>query len=66
MQDKETKIQSYSIKELRYLYGDGKSPLSVKVFRAWLKPFNGKIGKILGRKYTPKQVKVIFDSLGAP
>jgi hypothetical protein len=40
--------------------------ISVKTLNAWLKPFKDKIGPMTGKVYTPKQIKIIFESLGEP
>jgi transposase len=55
------KIKPKNKKELAALYG-----VSVKTFNKWIEPFKDKIGKMQGRMYTPKQVRVIFDCLGEP
>lgn len=60
-QDKETPIQAYSKWTLRQMYGIGD-----KAFNEWIKPFEEDIGKQRGRKYTPAQVKIIFEKLGTP
>lgn len=57
----ETKAQSYSVKELCALYG-----VTWKVWNAWIEPIREKVGEVKGRKYSPKQVKIIFDHLGPP
>lgn len=54
-------IRAYSKQELAHLYNIG-----VKSMSSWLKPFDKCIGKRIGRYYTPKQVKVIFEKLGLP
>lgn len=55
------KIQAKSKLELATDYG-----ISVRTFNKWVKPFENIIGKCVGRIYTPKQVKLIYDSLGEP
>lgn len=54
-------IKPYSPKEMWSLYD-----VTPKTFRSWIKPFNKEIGKRMGRLYTPKQVEIIFESLGLP
>lgn len=60
-----TPIRSYSQKELRVLYGD-KTPISWETFSAWIDPFKNLIGELKGRKYTPRQVAIIFEKVGNP
>jgi len=57
----EAKIKAYSKKELCALYN-----ISYRVLKVWLTPFKNKIGKYKGLKYTPAQVKIIFEVLGEP
>jgi len=54
-------LKAYSPIELQTLYN-----VSPKTFSAWLKPFSKEIGKLRGRKYTIKQVKVIFSKIDTP
>lgn len=54
-------IRGYSFKELCALYDE-----SPKVLRKWLKPHQQAIGPCLGRKYTHKQVEIIFEKLSLP
>lgn len=54
-------IRGYSFKELYNLYNE-----SPKVFRKWLKLHEAAIGPVHGKKYTPKQVKIIFKKIGYP
>lgn len=54
-------IRGYSFKELCNLYDE-----SPKVLREWLKPHKEAIGDCRGRKYTPKQVEIIFEKLSLP
>ncbi|HVA97727.1 MAG TPA: hypothetical protein VNG53_02445, partial [Bacteroidia bacterium] len=54
-------LKAYSPIELQKLYN-----VSPKTFSAWLKPFSREIGKLRGRKYTIKQVKVIFSKIDTP
>lgn len=54
-------IKSYNRKELTALYGE-----SDKTLRAWLHTHSNEIGNISGKRYTPRQVAVIFDKLGIP
>lgn len=57
----QTPITAYNTKQLAQLYN-----ISPDTFRNWIKPFKETIGKRSGHLYTPKQVKIIFDSLGEP
>lgn len=57
----QTPIKAYNTKQLSQLYN-----ISPDTFRNWIKPFKDKIGKRSGQLYTPKQVTIIFDSLGEP
>jgi hypothetical protein len=52
---------SYKKKELSILYN-----VSVKTLDAWLKPIKDKLGPYLGRSFSYKQVKIIFEHLGEP
>jgi hypothetical protein len=55
------KIKVYSKKEMREMYC-----ISRQTLNNWLKLNEKKIGKIKGRLFTPKQVKLIFELLGTP
>ena len=35
-------------------------------FTNWIKPIEEKLGDVIGRIYTPKQVSIIIDHLGQP
>jgi hypothetical protein len=59
--EEEVKIKSYSVKELLALYDT-----TWKSFNSWIAPIKDKIGKLRGRKYTPKQVRIIFEHCGTP
>jgi len=61
MDNREPKIRAMSKTELANAY-----QVSLKTFASWLRPFRQKIGRYLGRAYTPKQVRIIFESLGEP
>ena len=54
-------IKPCSITELAEMYG-----VSLKTFRAWLKPHQDAIGKRVGWYYTTLQVRTIFERLGYP
>lgn len=54
-------IKPYSKQELADLYKIG-----VRSMTTWLMPFEKTIGKRHGRYYNLKQVRFIFDKLGAP
>ena len=58
---KENRIRAMSKTELANAY-----QVSLKTFAKWISPFQDKIGKYLGRAYTPKQVALIFELLGMP
>ena len=61
MDNEKHKIRAMSKTELANAY-----QVSLKTFAKWIKPFKEKIGDYLGRTYTPKQVRIIFESLGEP
>jgi hypothetical protein len=54
-------IKSYSHKELMDMY-----EVSHVIFRGWLTPYKEKVGKLTGKRYTIKQVEIIFSELGRP
>ncbi len=56
-----TPVQAYHKWELCKLYKIGE-----RAFNAWIKPFEDRIGKQLGKCYTPEQVRIIFECLGEP
>jgi hypothetical protein len=58
---KKYKLRAMSKLELANAYN-----VSSKTFASWIKQFKGDIGKYLGRAYTPKQVRKIFELLGHP
>jgi len=55
------RIRSYSVKEVANLYG-----VSGKILKKWLDDYENEIGDRKGHFYNPRQMKVIFDRLGAP
>ena len=55
------KLKPYTNKELYNLYG-----VSKDVFKSWICDFKEEIGKVKGKTYTIKQVKIIIKYLGAP
>jgi hypothetical protein len=59
--EKNIPIKSYHKWELAVLYDVG-----VKQFDAWIEPHKDKIGEQIGKKYTPKQVRIIFECLDPP
>lgn len=61
--DEECRIQlkAYTTRELAEMY-----EISEKIMRQWIAKFEDQVGKKLGRYYTPKQAKIIFDKLGIP
>lgn len=54
-------LRPYSFKDLRALYG-----VSHKTMKKWLDPFLKEIGEHKTRLFTIKQVKIIFQKIGAP
>lgn len=40
--------------------------ISDPTLRAWIKGFEEKLGKRVGRYYSAKQVEIIFEELGLP
>jgi transposase-like protein len=54
-------IRAYSVKEVANLYG-----ISGKILKKWLDDYEKEIGNRKGHFYNPKQMKIIFDKLGAP
>ena len=59
--DRENKIRAMSKLELANAYD-----VSSKTFASWITPFKEEIGNYLGRAFTPKQVRKIFELLGNP
>jgi hypothetical protein len=55
------KIKPYSMQELAGLYH-----VCRKTLYKWLEPHNPVIGKRIGRFFTARQVKIIFEKLGEP
>ncbi|MES2514708.1 MAG: hypothetical protein V4580_11215 [Bacteroidota bacterium] len=54
-------IKAYSKTELAVMYN-----ISAKSLQSWLKTVEKELGPRIGRFYTPKQVKRIFEEFGAP
>jgi len=54
-------VKAYSLKELYTLYN-----VSRRVFNSWLTLFDKKVGKVKGKIYTPRQVRIIFEFLETP
>lgn len=54
-------IKSYNLKELAALYEE-----TPKTLRAWLRPYDALIGRQVGKKFTPRQVRIIFKKLDPP
>ena len=48
--------------ELANAYDD----ISLVTLNSWLKPHLDKIGEYRGKRYTKKQVEIIFEILGEP
>ena len=55
------KLRAYSLKELSGMY-----ECSGKSMKTWIAPFKQEIGQRVGRFYTPRQMKIIFEKLGVP
>ena len=55
------KIQAYTPSELAAIYG-----MKWGVMNQWLKYLEQYTGPRIGRYYTPRQVKIIFEHLGLP
>jgi len=58
---KEVPVKPYTKQELADLY-----EVSLKTLRTWFLPHEDIIGEKRGRCYTVKQVRTIFEVLGAP
>lgn len=54
-------VKPYGLTELAAIYN-----VTNRTMKNWLKPFEKEIGEKIGRIYTAKQVKVIFEKLGLP
>ena len=54
-------IRSASESELASAYN-----MDPRTFKKWLDPFRHKIGEYRCRRYSPRQVKIIFQCLGEP
>lgn len=54
-------VKAYTQYQLIALYG-----VSRNTFLSWLKPFKDEIGELIGKCYTPKQVRIIFSKLEPP
>ncbi len=61
MKTPKIQLKAYSLSEVAVIY-----EVSGKTLNTWLKPFKNEIGKKVGRYYTPKQMKLIFERLGLP
>jgi hypothetical protein len=59
-------LKAYSIKEVAEFYGICERTMMERTMKTWLIPYQKEIGPRMGRFYTPKQVKVIFEKLGIP
>ena len=58
---KEIEVRPYMVNELSRLYA-----ISDPTMRKWIQAINDKIGVRIGRYYSAKQVKEIFDHFGVP
>lgn len=54
-------ITSYSHKELVDMY-----QVSNKTFRGWVAPYVERIGRLTAKRYTIRQIEIIFTELGRP
>lgn len=54
-------VKVYSQKELAGLY-----EICPRTFKNWIRPHEDKIGKKVGRYYSPVQIETIFDVIGLP
>lgn len=54
-------IKTYNLTELSRIYS-----VTVPTMKKWLLPHSEAIGEKIGRLYTAKQVKTIFEKLGLP
>lgn len=54
-------LRAYTPKELRTLYG-----VTYVTFMKWIKPFEADLGKVYGRCYNVRQVKLLVEKLGIP
>jgi transposase len=61
IQTPKIQLKAYSLTEVAMLY-----EVSGRTLKTWLTPFKSEIGQKVGRYYTPKQMKVIFERLGMP
>ena len=57
----EFQLRPYAPKELRMLYG-----VTYVTFRKWVKPFEAELGKVYGRCYNVRQVRLLIEKLGIP
>lgn len=58
---REVKPEAMGIPELARLY-----KVSCKVMKSWIKPIKEDLGKRIGQKYNPKQIRMIFEHLDPP
>lgn len=54
-------VRPYQKKDLERLYG-----VSSFILNTWLKPFEIELGERIGLYYNTRQVRIIFEKLGAP
>lgn len=54
-------VRPYQKKDLERLYG-----VSPFILNTWLKPFETELGERVGLYYNTRQVRIIFEKLGAP
>jgi hypothetical protein len=54
-------VKAYSQTDLLKMY-----KVSAKIFKTWLDPLEKELGPRVGRFYTPRQVKIIFQRVGMP
>ena len=61
MTSEKTTFKSFSIKEICNIY-----KISRVTWNKWYKMKKKMIGEKIGGKFTPKQVKIIFEEFGSP
>lgn len=54
-------VKPQNLKQLAATY-----EVSPRTLKGWIEPFMNEIGEMMGRTFTPKQVRTIYDKLGEP
>ncbi|MEO6830932.1 MAG: hypothetical protein ABI378_01770 [Chitinophagaceae bacterium] len=54
-------VKPTNLKQLAGIY-----EVSPRTMKGWLEPFVSQIGEMMGRTFTPKQMRIIYDKLGEP